>query len=99
MKWLCTLAAVACLGLGCSTGNASAGSEQFNDSCPSSPQALTGTGEAGSSCTTYTECAPVCCTCTVGVSGNQFLASECNGAGECDPGGACADAQDAELCP
>jgi hypothetical protein len=98
MKWFCTLAAVASLGLGCASGNSSAGSEQVNDACPATPQSLTGVGESGSSCTSYLDCAPVCCTCSNG-DGDSFLASECNGGGDCDPAVACADAQDSQLCP
>jgi hypothetical protein len=102
MKWLCALAGVACLGLGCGgAGNSTVSSAQSNGTCPSDPSSLPGSGAVGASCGSYTDCAPVCCTCANG-DGNGFAAAECDDGSCAATSVACADAQEsdgASLCP
>jgi hypothetical protein len=89
------------LTVGCHGGSVSVSGDQsvVNGVGSCSGTTLAGTGAAGADCDGYASCAPVCCTCTIGTTGSQFDAAECGADGECDPADACADAQDATLCP
>ena len=96
MKWLCALAAVACLGLGCKSGNTAVSSDQSNGSCDD--LTLPGTEGVGAACGNYTDCLPFCCTCSNG-DGNSYAAAECD-VGSCAGSSVtCADAEDSALCP
>ncbi len=76
--------------------NTSAASEEGNPDCPSPPAYLTGTGAAGSACSSDLDCMPICCTCSTG--GKQYLAAECD-VGACAPTLACAATETPQLCP
>jgi len=70
-----------------SSNSSSSQTEQKSGMCPGTPTILTGTGAAGSSCSSYSSCAPKCCSCVV--SGNNYDAASCSD-GECS-GSPCAD--------
>lgn len=78
-------------------GNTSKSSraEQRNGGCPSQPQYITGTGAAGASCTTYADCAGVCCDCDN--SNEQWLGAACVN-GKCQQS-ACAITHSENMCP
>lgn len=75
---------VACSGDGSSSSSSSssdsAQGEQQNDSCPSSPSTLTGTKGSGEACSSYSDCAPVCCSCAG--SAKKYGAARCQN-GKC----------------
>lgn len=77
--------------------NTSSASEQGNPKCPTTPAYLTGTGAAGSACSSELDCEPTCCTCP-NPADKQYLAAECN-SGACAPTLACAATQTTALCP
>jgi hypothetical protein len=58
----------------------SAQGEQQNDACPSSPSTLTGTKGSGEACSSYSDCAPVCCSCSGSVK--KYGAARCQN-GKC----------------
>jgi hypothetical protein len=67
---------------------ASTGFEETNQTCPSMPTVLTGTGQTGAVCSDYTTCAPTCCSCSNG-DGDQFLGAACQSGACVDPGSVC----------
>jgi hypothetical protein len=74
-----------------------AGEEQTNNSCPSTPIKLTGSVKQGGTCSVYTECAPVCCSCPIG--GGTYLASECTDGTCTDMQTACKNEISTTVCP
>ncbi len=84
----------------CGSGSTSRQSEQSNGSCIFPPHLLTGGQGSGDRCSSWKDCASTCCSCTIGTSGNQYSAAECDGAAGCASiSGACADTQTSSLCP
>ncbi len=83
---------------GSSTGPSKAFERTVAGECPSSPQKLTGTKAQGAACEDALECAPTCCSCSTGSTG-QWLAVSCRD-GKCTSGAvACFDTKDdAVLC-
>ncbi len=94
MRWLVAIA----LAAGCSSGG-SINTEQVGGRCPDAPQVLTGTEIYNEPCTSWTDCAPSCCICTIGSSIETYLASECLQSACAANTQACSDAQNSTLCP
>jgi hypothetical protein len=85
--------------VGCSSSSAGNSethlSEQENGACPTAPTIVTGTGAAGAACSSASNCAPICCTCTSGTG--QWSAAECLN-DKCDNTTACADTAQLSFC-
>ncbi|MDI3291633.1 hypothetical protein QHF83_50450, partial [Polyangium sp. 15x6] len=81
---------------GTDTGNVSSKGEQANGACPSSPADLHGTKPGGESCSTFADCAPVCCNCAT--SGEQFLAAACIDGACAAAGNACQAVESSTFC-
>ncbi len=76
-----------------STGPSKAFERTTAGLCPASPQKLTGTKPEGAACEDALECAPTCCSCSNGSTG-QWLAVSCRD-GKCTSGAvACVDTKD-----
>jgi hypothetical protein len=63
--------------------------------CPTTPTIVVGTVAVGGPCTSASDCAPICCTCTTGTG--QWLAADCRN-DTCDTVDACADTASPNYC-
>ncbi|WP_394850204.1 hypothetical protein LZC95_22445 [Pendulispora brunnea] len=81
-----------------SNRNVSSGGFQANDACPvNPPSALPGTRSVGSSCTSYMDCAPTCCSCSS--SSATFLAAACIDGVCADKNDTCYVSKKSSYCP
>ena len=77
--------------------NVSSKGVQQNGACPTSASELSGTGGAGTSCTTFAECMPSCCACSVG--SRAYLGAACINGKCADKADTCFRAKGATFCP
>lgn len=82
-----------------SNGTTSVAAEQQNGGCRAQPEKLTGTRASGSSCQTFADCAPVCCSCSVKGSSDGFSAAACINGACVGADVACPVAKKADYCP
>jgi hypothetical protein len=87
------------IAVGCSSSSSNSGttklSEQENGACPTAPTIVTGSEASGAACTSASNCAPICCTCTSGTG--SWGAAECVN-DKCDNTNACADTAQLSFC-
>ncbi len=70
--------------------------EQINTSCPSRPGSLTGSAEEGESCSSYSDCKPVCCNCSSG--GDSWAAAACINGKCAGSSAACSETSSSATC-